>query len=97
LGQDPNALFHADSLCLESGDSLIIYTDGLFENQGPESKTLSRRVLTKSLNSEDEALHTLNNILSLARNIWKNHPPDDDVTLLVLKWHYLENYVTSVA
>lgn len=73
---------------IKRDENLILYTDGLFENEGPKGEVLRKTYLLKHLpqfaNEKTESI--LNFIISEGKIKWKDHPPDDDCTVLVLKW-----------
>lgn len=68
-------------------DFLFLYTDGLIENCGPESETLNSKRISKLLNETAgrTAQGILERLIAEGRLFWKNHPADDDVTVLVIK------------
>lgn len=73
---------------LEPGDTLIAFTDGLLENEGPSGEVLSKKFfrneLPASLNAKSEAI--LKDIVTAGQTLWGDHPPEDDCTILVVKW-----------
>ena len=72
---------------LKAGEQLFFYTDGLIENRGPDGKFLKWRKLKRMVNSSDNPAETKKIILEECRQIWRNSPPQDDYTFLVLKWN----------
>lgn len=86
LGEDEFGNFTARSLQLNMGDTLVIYTDGLFENHGPEHRTLHRKNFSKQIEPNAGAGLILDSIITQAQTIWLDVPPDDDVTLVALTW-----------
>ncbi len=70
---------------MAEGDSLVLYTDGLVENTGPNEARLSSRQLRKAIEEgEDETKNLATSIANKAKNVWKNEPGNDDVTVVCL-------------
>jgi serine phosphatase RsbU (regulator of sigma subunit) len=77
---------------LEVGDELILMTDGLFENVGPNGDNLGQRQFSKLLtDGQNSELSTIEEILLSAENIWLGAPGADDVAIVTLKLQGLLN------
>jgi serine phosphatase RsbU (regulator of sigma subunit) len=87
LGQSSGSTFTAEVLELGEGDSILFYTDGLFENQGPLGDCLTKRNIISSLNREMNAHEVLESVLAKAQLIWGDNPAEDDVTLVAVTWN----------
>ena len=74
-------------LTLSPCDTLILFTDGFIENEGPKGEQVKIQRSLKSLESNDSTGSMKDHLLGFAENVWQNHPADDDVTLLILKWN----------
>lgn len=87
LGFSREPSFSLKSFKMEPGDSMFLFTDGLVENTDASGAYLKEKrlkeLLTKAVDIAD--IHTL--IYSEAQAIWRGHPPADDVTSLMFRWH----------
>ncbi len=63
-----------------------MFTDGLFENRGPQGETLSQRQLKKILTEHKQPESIKREIISTCELLWKNNAPEDDCTFLLVKW-----------
>lgn len=80
--------FSTKTIKLTPGEKILIYSDGLTENVGPDGKEFKTSRLLKLLKETTgtpEEVKT--SILSHANTIWQSHPPIDDCTLLVVEWN----------
>ena len=73
---------------LEKKDAILLYTDGLFENEGPQGKTLSRRIFRKHVGTlyKKSSQEILQEILTAASNVWQDAKPEDDTSICIYKW-----------
>lgn len=72
---------------LNPGDSVVLYTDGIVENTGPDHKTVyTERNLRKDLIVSDNILEARDKVIEHAKAVWQGHPPDDDITFLGVQW-----------
>lgn len=77
------------STSLDPGDCVVSYTDGLFENEGPDGKTLKFRHLKQlfsDLTPEESSSKIVEHIIAKGRSIWSNQPAQDDLTLVTYRW-----------
>ena len=86
LGVQEDAVYDPVEFRLKKGESLFLFTDGLIENSGPDNKRLKRRDLFRILEQTKDIAEIKQKILSAGEKIWKDQPPDDDCTFLILKW-----------
>jgi len=86
LGFTLDPKFTVKSITLEPGDGLFLFTDGLVENVGPEGLFLKEKKLKDLLAAGGDLESLQEGVFREARAIWKETPPDDDVTTLVLEW-----------
>ena len=86
LGNDPTTKYKAQKYSLTEGEVVMIYTDGLLENEGPEGERINKKKFLKSIPQEGELSARLDTCVSHATNIWKSHPPADDVTIVTIRW-----------
>jgi sigma-B regulation protein RsbU (phosphoserine phosphatase) len=87
LGVFPEASYERGEARLEPGDLLAMYTDGVTEAWSPEGDMFSEHRLVETLvrhrNRGAGELHDL--VLEEVRAFQRGRPPDDDLTLVVLK------------
>ena len=86
LGFFENPLFKVKKLQLEKGDYVLIFTDGLTENEEFKRQVFCTRALPQIFSQFITAHQALQKILLSAESYWNVHPPADDVTLAVLQW-----------
>lgn len=89
LGFGPSSgTWNINKAKINLNENLILYTDGLFENEGPEGEVLRSTYLLKHLPqfANETAESILDFIIKEGHRRWKDHPPADDCTVLVLKW-----------
>ena len=97
LGIDPNATFSAETINLSPKDSLVLYTDGLLENTGPNGECMTRRSILQFCRNVVLDSVNLDSFVQFARDIWKSHPPDDDVSIVAITWKPEANTTVSAA
>lgn len=87
LGIEPSLSFHEKSTSLCKGDTLFLYTDGLTEAMNAKGERFSteRLILALRKESQKNASEILQGLLSRWKKFMEKHPPQDDVTLVVLK------------
>ncbi len=93
LGLDRGALFRKtlteERLTLKPGDAFVLYTDGVVESRNAEGEEYGYDRLLSSLRAhrheEAEALHAA--LLGDLHAFTGRDAYDDDMTLMVLKWH----------
>jgi sigma-B regulation protein RsbU (phosphoserine phosphatase) len=87
VGLLPVALYSEQSLCLEPGDLLVSYTDGISEamthddEEWGEARMMAAAIIEKDA-SADEVLRT---IFAEADKFTAGAPQHDDMTVLILK------------
>ena len=86
LGFSEKTVFNTTRTFLNIGEKILIYTDGLVENEGPDGKLLNMRRLAGKIEPLASAKEAIDSILSEANNIWQGFPPEDDTTLVMLKF-----------
>jgi serine phosphatase RsbU (regulator of sigma subunit) len=86
LGNDPATKYKAAKHTLTAGEIVMIYTDGLLENEGPDGSRLNKKRFLKTIPPEGELESRLNACVKHATDIWKAHPPADDVTIVTVMW-----------
>lgn len=99
LGFEPNVSdWKIKEFKLDPGETIIAYTDGLLENQGPNGEVLSRRFFRRELPSYsvESSESILGKILHEGKSSWKEHPPNDDCAVMVIKWHGINSDLDQV-
>jgi signal transduction histidine kinase/DNA-binding response OmpR family regulator len=86
LGHNDSPNYGDISFQLKEGDAIFLFTDGLFENRGPNGETLSQRQLKKILNEHKQPETIKREIISTCELLWKDNSPEDDCTFLLVKW-----------
>lgn len=86
LGQNVLSRFTSETFQLNIDDTILFFTDGLFENQNKNGQTLSRRSLFRSLSEKRPANQMIDGILEYAQKVWGDAPPEDDVTFVAITW-----------
>lgn len=95
LGLDRGDLFRRslaeETIRLEPGDVFVLYTDGVVESRSVAGEEYGYErlleVLTAHRHEDADELHA--SILRHLRHFLGGTPYDDDMTLLVIKWHGL--------
>ena len=91
LGFSQEATYKVKQIQIAQGDTLVFYTDGLLENEGPDGKTLKSRQLRSSLNHGRSAIENKNAVMDAADAVWMGNKGEDDCTLFILKWQNRED------
>jgi serine phosphatase RsbU (regulator of sigma subunit) len=86
LGESPRPDFDVVHAKLEPGDVIVLYTDGLVENQGPDGRVFSVREMKQVLGSKKTAVDIRDELIARARGVWGDQPIADDHSLLVFRW-----------
>lgn len=69
---------------LKVNDTLIMYTDGLIENQGPDGRVLKQNNLKAAIRSSDyRSQDVITRILEIGTMVWNTQIPEDDVATIV--------------
>ena len=87
LGHKRNSKFPENKIQLLSGDTMVILTDGVFESTNNEGQQYGQRSFIKSLcnHLEKPTIELQNSLISDLKDFCKDHPYDDDVTLMVVR------------
>jgi signal transduction histidine kinase/DNA-binding response OmpR family regulator len=86
LGHHESPDYGNISFQLKEGDAIFLFTDGLFENRGPNGEALSQRQLKKILIENKQPETIKREIISTCELLWKDNSPEDDCTFLLVKW-----------
>jgi len=70
---------------LKTDESLLIFTDGLVENTGPDGKSLRIRQLLNLLKEHGSESGLKAKLLEHCYLVWQGQRPDDDCTFLIIK------------
>ncbi|MEN9809757.1 MAG: hypothetical protein RLZZ488_1324 [Pseudomonadota bacterium] len=97
LGVEGETTYSSESIQLSAKDSIVLYTDGLLENTGPNGECISRRSILQFCKNHDFNAHNLASFVDLTREVWGSHPPDDDVSIVVITWKPEEQTAISAA
>ena len=84
-----NFKFHSETIQLEKGDAVFLYTDGVTEAMDADSKQFSEGRLKDDLaplgnSNEREIVETIRKKIGL---FVKENPASDDITMLLLRYH----------
>lgn len=87
LGIEENLDFHEKKTVLQKGDLLVLYTDGLTEAQNLKGERFGAQRLLEA--SQQGAKKSPSELLQFLLSVWSEFtvakPPEDDVTLVVVK------------
>lgn len=86
LGANPDVKYTSSTLELNPRESIILYTDGLVENTGPNGEVISRRAIIQYCARNSLNAKNLNSFVNFTQEIWKNHPAEDDVSVVAITW-----------
>jgi ammonium transporter len=86
LGEGPKPDFEVIHAKLEPGDVVVLYTDGLVENQGPDGRVFSVREMKQVLATKKTAADIRDELVARAKGVWGDQPLADDHSLLVFRW-----------
>jgi serine phosphatase RsbU (regulator of sigma subunit) len=84
LGVDPDARFAEETVALDDGDSLVLYTDGVLDAQGPHERFGEDRLLDALRGSGTCAEDTLRQVAAPLESFQRG-PQRDDIALLVIR------------
>ncbi len=89
LGVLPGHEFNHDTLQLQAGDTLFLYTDGVTEAEGPGSEEFGEdrldALLARIAQADCEDVTSL--VLDRVREFACENPQSDDITCVVLRYH----------
>lgn len=88
LGLFDNAKYDAETVQLEPGDTIVVFSDGVSEARNGADEELGRERLVTALSSTRNlgAEATLERLLAAVRDFTAGAPQADDVTALVLRY-----------
>lgn len=82
---DEKARFHVVPFTFKVGDSILLHSDGLVENSGPEGEHFPIQRVQNILAHGRRAGDNLQALIESAHGIWKGCAPEDDVTVLLIR------------
>ena len=85
LGQSEEPLFGCREFPIESGESFILFTDGLFENTGKDGEPIKERDLTRKLEHSMKPAMIKDLITETISDHWADMEVEDDLTCLILR------------
>ena len=86
LGESLKPEFEVVHARLDPGDVVVLYTDGLIENQGPDGKSLSVRDVKSVLQTYHSAQEIRDELVARAKSVWQDRPVSDDHSIVVFRW-----------
>lgn len=83
-----NRPFEPQTVSLQKGDGLFIYSDGITDTFAPNDDKFGHDRLINAVNSASgqNCQHIVDNVVSAINKFRLNHPAGDDATMLTLKW-----------
>lgn len=82
--------FGKKTYTIEDQDILMLCTDGLLENEGPNKEVMSTKELKEILAKSTDPKHMIDQLLTAGRAIWKTNPAEDDNTIMAIQWKQLQ-------
>ncbi|MDR0508179.1 MAG: SpoIIE family protein phosphatase [Dysgonamonadaceae bacterium] len=98
LGAVPDLVFHSNRICLEAGDTILLYTDGVTEAMNGEKELFgNKRLLDKcrslaNLSPND----VIGNITKSIDEFTAENPLADDVTLLAINYNGCVKRISAI-
>ncbi|MBF0441804.1 MAG: SpoIIE family protein phosphatase, partial [Oligoflexales bacterium] len=86
LGVCSDPVFPVKSFDLEKGDTILLYTDGLFENRSSTDSQLKIKELKKILSRPESPRELIGSLVQRGRKIWGEGRQEDDVSIMVIRW-----------
>lgn len=86
LGESAKPEFDVVHTKLDPGDVIVLYTDGLMENQGPDGRVFSVREMKQVLQARRSATEIRDELVARAKGVWGDQPVADDHSILVFRW-----------
>lgn len=86
LGIDADVTFRAETMPLDAGDLLLLYSDGAIEQESPAGIAFGRDGLVEAVRGANTPANVIDRVLDALRRHTEDAPPDDDMTLLALAW-----------
>ena len=88
LGAFESAMYDEEAIALRSGDTLVLFSDGVTDADTPAGEQYGEERLLRTL--APEARHApeeiLERVLTDVRTFAAGRPPADDVTVLVIRY-----------
>ena len=84
LGSKEDPKFGAQEFELAYDECLVLYTDGLTENEGPEGDTLNLRRTLKKHGRIQDPLALRDSLLEAGRAVWQGAEGQDDCVIMTL-------------
>ena len=96
MGYDDSPRFGHESFSLSAGDTIILYTDGLFEKYGDDSQALNICRMRSFIDRKNPG-QLVESIGKRMQAQWAHVPPKDDCALIAIRLdHFLEDNVSNV-
>ena len=87
LGMMPNMLYEQEATQLQSGDWIIMFTDGISEAMNDKNEEFEERrieeIVSKNLTASAEKM--MNKLYAAVKNFTEDVPQSDDITMIVVK------------
>lgn len=84
IGMFREPSFRVQSIIMQPGESIFLYTDGLTENTSPGGKPLRLRAIHKTLETQGSLEDGLESLIQLMNSHWQDQPVEDDTTFFML-------------
>lgn len=92
LGAQPDYKYESKNLILQNKERLFLYTDGVTEAQNKKYEMFGEERLKDTLNQKEISLSdTLVAVHKSIKNFVKKAPQSDDITMLIIEFHYEKN------
>lgn len=92
LGLLPGMVYEEKQVCIEPGDRVVLFSDGLLEAHSPLGQILGTtrvmQILTSPLPEEDLISHILTSLTEFTGKDWEQ---EDDLTLVSAQWCQLQS------
>jgi serine phosphatase RsbU (regulator of sigma subunit) len=85
IGMFREPSFRVESIAMQPGESIFLYTDGLTENTAPGGKPLRIRAIHKALQTQGSLEDGYESLIRLMNTQWNDHPVEDDTTFFMLR------------
>ncbi|HYX31982.1 MAG TPA: SpoIIE family protein phosphatase [Oligoflexus sp.] len=95
IGMFKDPIFRAQTLTLNPGESIFLYTDGLTENTSPKGRPLRMRAIHKALLAGDTLESSESTLIQLMNRHWTEQPLADDTTFFILRLEKLRKLASA--
>lgn len=87
LGMMPDIEYHCETKKLQSGDCIVMFTDGVSEAMDANSEEFEEKRIEQTVldNYENSAEGILQNLIDAVKEFSKGQPQSDDITILTIK------------